>query len=76
MVGPSPADKRRQEVEAWWFLIVRVLSFVLGAVILIGLVFFVEDRPVYAWLSGIALCGPTVAASVATMLESVRGVAQ
>lgn len=76
MTSESPTEKRRREVEAWWALIVRVLAFVLGATILLGLVFFVDDRPVYAWLAGIALCGPTVAASVATMLEAIRGGAQ
>lgn len=51
----------------------RILAFLLGAVVLIGLVFFVEDRPVYAWLIVLALMGPTFAASMATMLSALRG---
>lgn len=69
----TPRTERLDELEALWALVIRVLAFVLGAAILIGLTFFVNDRPIYAWLAGIALCGPTVAASVATMLEAIRG---
>lgn len=69
----STETDRIDELEKLWALVIRVLAFVLGAVILVGLTFVVNDRPIYAWLAGIALCGPTVAASVATMLEAIRG---
>jgi len=66
--------ERIEELEAVWALVARILAFLLGAAVLVGLVFFVENRPVYAWLIVAALMGPTFAASMATMLEAIRGV--
>ncbi|MCA1571212.1 MAG: hypothetical protein LC798_13015 [Chloroflexi bacterium] len=68
----TPRQERLEEMEALWALVLRVLSFVLGAVMLIGLLFFVNG-PIYAWLIGVALCSPTAAASVATMAAAIRG---
>ena len=69
----SNASERIGELEAIWALVARILAFVLGSIVLIGLVFFVENRPVYAWLIVLALMGPTFAASMATMLSALRG---
>ncbi len=65
--------KRIDELEAVWALVARVLGFFLGAVVLVGLVFFVEERPIFAWLLVLACMGPTFAASMATMLMALRG---
>jgi len=74
MTERSPnASERLVELEAIWALVARILAFLLGSIVLIGLVFFVEDRPVYAWLIVLALMGPTFAASMATMLSALRG---
>ncbi len=73
MGAADPKGDRIDELEKVWALMARVLAFVLGAVVLLGLVFFVEDRPVYAWLIVLALMGPTFAASMATMLSALRG---
>lgn len=64
---------RIDELEALWALILRVGLCIAGVVILLGNVFVIKDPPTFAWLAGLALCGPVTAASVATMLEALRG---
>jgi len=66
-------NERIEDLEQAWALLARVLAFFLGAVVLIALIFFVENKPFYAWLIVAALMGPTFAASMATMLEALRG---
>lgn len=69
-------QKRRDEVEEWWILIVRILSFVLGAVILIGLVFFLEPKDkltlTLSWVAALACLGPTVWPGAIALLEAIR----
>lgn len=69
----TPKTDRIDELEKAWALLARVLAFLLGGIVLVGLVFFVDQRPIYAWLIVLALMGPTFAASMATMLSALRG---
>jgi hypothetical protein len=68
---------RIREIEAWWALVARVLAFFLGA-LLIGYeaVFGAADNPqvrTILIITGVALIGPVVAASVTSMLSAMRG---
>lgn len=72
-MAASPQANRREAVEAWWALIVRILSFFVGAAILLGQAFVVQEDRLWITVAGIGLCGPTVAVGVATVLEAARG---
>lgn len=62
-----------QQAELWWALLTRVLSFILGSGILIWQTVFEKTDRLYIIVAGIALCGPAVAQSVATVFDSMRG---
>jgi hypothetical protein len=72
-MGNDARVNRRDEIEAWWALIARILSFIVGVTILLGQAFFVTNPAVAVTVAGIGLCGPYVAASVATVFVSMRG---
>lgn len=68
-----PPQGRREELEAWWAFVARVLAFFLGAAIL-GWQAFAEDADrLYLILAAIGLMGPAVAQATAQVLSSVRG---
>jgi hypothetical protein len=71
--GQATGQLRRDEIEAWWALVARILAFFLGATILGFQSFFATDDRLWITVAGIGLCGPTVAVSVATVLASLRG---
>lgn len=64
---------RRAEIEAWWALIARILAFFLGSGILIWQTVVEEHDRLYLTIAGVGLCGPVVAASVATVFAAMRG---
>lgn len=64
---------RREELEAWWALIARVLAFFLGGSILTWQTVFESEDRLYLIVAGVGLCGPVVAQSVATVFASIRG---
>lgn len=64
---------RREEIEAWWALIARVLAFFLGAGILTWQTVLEDQNRLYLIVAGVGLCGPVVAQSVATVFASIRG---
>jgi hypothetical protein len=66
---------RRLEREAAWLLIVRILSFFLGAAVFVGMVFFLEPnaRPREAWAVVVACLGPTVWPAVVAIIRAARG---
>lgn len=70
-----PQD-RRKEIEEWWALIARIISFVGGLVILISQAFLVELRDSLLIVAGIGMLGPVVAASVAQIVHAIRGHSQ
>lgn len=63
---------RREEVEAWWALIARVVAFAAGLTMLLVETLSGGNR-LYIIVAGIGLCGPVVAQSVATVFASIRG---
>lgn len=69
------APQRRENVEAWWPLIARILGFFFGA----WLIYLQATAPnppgAQEWivLAGIGCMGPTVASAVATVVEAARG---
>lgn len=66
----SQGEQRRQEIEAWWALISRVLAFLLGALILLyETVSEMGDRPILLLIAA-GLMGPMAAAGVAQVLAS------
>lgn len=67
----APEKSRLTELEAWWAFLVRVLSFILGAAILVTQIGAERDR-LYLIVAAIGLCGPAVAQSVATVFASIR----
>jgi hypothetical protein len=72
-VPSDPEHNRLREAEAWWALLARILAFFLG-----GAIFTFETIAEHAdrtWLLIFAggLMGPTVAASIATIVAAVRG---
>lgn len=77
--GPTPGDKWRLQVEAWWALIVRILAFFLGAVI-VGYQALSNVSNGNSWLIevvlilvGVGLMGPVIVPSVVQMLIAARG---
>jgi hypothetical protein len=64
---------RRDEIEAWWALISRVLAFLLGGLILgYETIFEQSDRPILLLVAA-GLMGPMVAAGVAQVLAAWKG---
>lgn len=64
---------RREEAEAWWYFIARMIAFFFGMYLL-----WQEAGPppgVEVWIivASIGCMGPTVATAVATVLEAARG---
>lgn len=68
----GPGAARRAELEAWWALLARVLSFLLGAGILGWQTVFEANERLYLTVAGVGLCGPVVAQSVATVFSAIR----
>jgi hypothetical protein len=71
---------RRAEIEAWWALIARVLSFFLGGLLLTYEALFgqADNSQVRTVLivAGVAMIGPVVAASAASIMAAIRGRSQ
>lgn len=64
---------RREEAEAWWYFIARMIAFFFGMYLI-----YKESQPPpgVEWaivVAGIGCMGPTVATAVATVLEAARG---
>lgn len=64
---------RREEIEAWWYFIARMIAFFFGMFLI-----YQEAGPppgVEVWIvvAGIGCMGPTVATAVATVVEAARG---
>jgi hypothetical protein len=74
MTAPHPTPQgRREELEAWWAFVARVLAFFLGAAILSHQAFFASTDRLYIIVAAIGLMGPAVAQAVAQVLQSLRG---
>lgn len=66
---------RRQAAEDWWPLVARILAFFFGAYLI-----YQEQQPppgvdTATLLVGVGCMGPTIATTVAMLVESVRGTA-
>lgn len=69
----SVGERRRDEIEAWWALFVRILLTLLGVLILAHQTFVADHAQWLLVAAGVGLCGRTVALSVATVLRAIRG---
>lgn len=71
----TPKYDHRAAAEAWWALIARIAGFVFGAFLIYGQAGAPNPPGAQYWivLAGVGCMGPTVAASVATILEAARG---
>lgn len=63
---------KREELEAWWALLSRVLSFALGAGILLWATVVDDGERKFLIVAGLALIGPVAAQSAAAMLSAIR----
>lgn len=72
---PTPPRDRRAEVEAWWPLIARIVAFVFGAALLWQQANVPNPPGAQEWIvvAAIGCMGPTVATTVATIIDSLRG---
>lgn len=74
--GPERRLSRREEVEEWWFLVARVLAFILGLVI-VGFNLIVDkpegSRLWLALLIGVGLMWPIVGPGVTQAFAVLRG---
>ena len=66
---------RQQAIEAWWPLIARILAFALGAVLLWQQATAPNPPGAQLWIvvAAIGCMGPTVATTVATVMDALRG---
>jgi hypothetical protein len=71
--GPDNGQHRRDEIEAWWALVSRILAFVLGAIILLYETALDPGRTQILILVAAGLMGPMVAAGVAQVIQAMRG---
>ena len=74
--GPEKRGNRREEIEAWWFLIARMLAFALGFVILTItlLVAEVEGGQFYITLTiAVGLMWPIIGPGVTQAFAILRG---
>lgn len=69
----NAVQDRRKEIEDWWALIARIISFIGGLVILFSQAFIPELRDSLLIVAGIGMLGPVVAASVAQIVQAARG---
>lgn len=74
--GPERRLSRREEVEAWWFFVARILAFMLGAII-VGFNLVVDSpEGVRLWLAiliGVGLMWPIVGPGVTQAVSVMRG---
>jgi hypothetical protein len=67
--------ERREELEAWWALVARILAFFLGSFVLVVALLSDGDSLVKLGFGaiGVGLMGPVIASTVAQVLLTVRG---
>jgi glucose dehydrogenase len=69
-------DNRREELEAWWAFIARVMAFLTGLA-LIAVLVVRESTAIFAYTAALALMGPmvanTVAGAMAQLIRASRG---
>lgn len=68
----SSSQVRRDEIEAWWALIARILAFFLGALILLYQTFFETSDRLLLIAAAAGLMGPMVAAGMAQVIAAAR----
>lgn len=76
MSTPSKRN-RREELEAWFGFLTRVLGFVFGLQLIAFDVIFMRSDPVdfrlAVLLTGVAFTGPVVAQSLGGLIRAARG---
>jgi hypothetical protein len=68
-------EDRRDEIEAWWALVLSIVASVVGIVVLLYAVFLMEADPMYRLafaLLGVGLMGRVIVASVVAAMKGSR----
>lgn len=75
--SPRGRQSQRDEIEAWWALITRILAFLLGVLIAVTQALVASSQPTEVRLAllvlAASLMGPVIAANAARILAAWRG---